>query len=75
MARAKSQDVGVRFGERVRRLRQARGLSLLEMSLHSGLTKTFLHNVEHAKKEPCLRTIQTLARSFGLTIAQLMRGI
>jgi transcriptional regulator with XRE-family HTH domain len=47
----------------------------VQLSAHSGLTKSFLHDLEIAKSEPCLHTLQTLARSFDCTIAQLMRGL
>ena len=65
-------DIGIRFGQRVRRLREARGWSLTYFSVHSGLAKTFVHDVETGKKEPCLRTIQVIAKSFDLTVAQLL---
>ena len=66
------EDVCVRFGLRVRKLRQARSWTLTYFSVHSGLAKTFVHDVESGKKEPCLRTIQVFAKSFDLTIAQLL---
>jgi hypothetical protein len=47
----------------VRRLREARDWSLTYFSVHSGLAKTFL------------RTVETIATSFEMTVAQLMRGI
>jgi hypothetical protein len=31
--------------------------------------------VETGKKEPCLRTIEVFAKSFDLTVAQLMKGL
>ena len=68
-------NLGVRFGKRVRRLREKRGWSLNYLAAHSGLSKTFLTNIETAKKEPCLYTIETLADSFGLTMSHLMRGL
>jgi len=69
------EDIGVRFGVRIRNLREKRGWSLTHLSIHSGLSKTFLTNLETAKKEPCLFTIETLASSFDLTVGKLMRGL
>jgi transcriptional regulator with XRE-family HTH domain len=69
------KDIGVRFGGRIRSLREKRGWSLTYLSIHSGLSKTFLTNLETAKKEPCLFTIETLATSFDLTVGKLMRGL
>jgi len=68
-------DICVRFGKRMRRLREARNWSITYLAVHSGLAKTFVHDVETGKKEPCLRTIQVIAKSFDLTVSQLMRGL
>jgi transcriptional regulator with XRE-family HTH domain len=75
MASAKSTDIGVRFGLRLRALRESRGLSLMQMSVYSGLSKSFLHDLEQAKSEPGLRTLQVLARCFERSISQLLRGL
>jgi len=75
MARAKSTDIGVRFGLRLRALRESRGLSLMQMSVYSGLSKSFLHDLEMAKSEPGLRTLQVLARCFDRSLSQLLRGL
>jgi hypothetical protein len=45
------------------------------MSEHSGVATTFLHGLEHGTKEPCLNTLDILAKSFDLTISELMRGV
>ena len=74
-SRSGKDTVAVRFGMRIRKLRQKRGWSLTYLSAHSGLSKTFLTNIETAKKEPCLFTIETLAGSFDMTVGQLMRGL
>lgn len=73
--RPANKDIGVRFGKRIRSLREKRGWSLNYLAAHSGLSKTFLVNLETAKKEPCLYTIETLASSFDLTVGKLMRGL
>jgi len=69
------QSIGVRFGNRIRSLREQRGWTLAYLAAHSGISKTFLTNLETAKKEPCLFTIETLAASFDLTVGKLMRGL
>jgi transcriptional regulator with XRE-family HTH domain len=75
VATEKSADICVRFGKRLRRLREARDWSLTYFAVHSGLAKTFVHDLETGRKEPCLRVIEVIAKSFELTVSQLMRGI
>ncbi len=70
-----SQSLQVRFGERVRKLREARGWSFTYMAVHSGLAKNTIVEVESGRTEPRLNTIAALAGSFGKTISELMRGL
>jgi len=63
------------FGERVRKLRKQRGWMLVELSVETGLGRVFLSNLENGKHEPKLGTIKKLAKAFGLTASQLLRGI
>jgi transcriptional regulator with XRE-family HTH domain len=81
MARKKSgrlraaTPVNVRFGKRLGSLRKERGWTYTYLSEHSGVATTFLHGLEHGTKEPCLNTLDILAKSFDLTISEFMRGV
>jgi transcriptional regulator with XRE-family HTH domain len=76
MARGKSKSLlYVRFGKRLAELRKARKWTFVYLSGHSGLDVVFLHALEHGTKEPCLNTLGILAKSFDLTIEELMRGV
>jgi len=69
------QSLQVRFGQRVKRLREARGWSFTYLSVHSGLAKNTIVEVESGRTEPRLNTIAALAGSFGKTLAELLRGL
>jgi hypothetical protein len=44
--------------------------------LYRGISSTgFLHALEHGTKEPCLNTLDVLAKSFDMSISELMRGV
>jgi XRE family transcriptional regulator, regulator of sulfur utilization len=75
MASNISEDIRTRFGNRIRRLREKRDWSITYLGVHSGLAKTFVHDIEQGRKEPCLGTIEVLAKSFDLTISQLLKGL
>lgn len=68
-------DICIRFGNRVRALRKKRGWTQIYFSVHSGLARTFVLDVEKGTKEPCLRTIEVIANSFDLTVSQLTKGL
>ena len=67
-----SEDVCLRFGKRVRRLRKERGWTQDYLAVHTGLGRPFISNLETGKKEPCLRSIEILADAFDLSLGQLM---
>jgi transcriptional regulator with XRE-family HTH domain len=69
------QSLQVRFGQRVKRLREARGWSFMYLSVHSGLAKNTIVEVESGRTEPRLNTIAVLAGSFGKTLSELLRGL
>lgn len=70
-----ANDLKRQFGDRVRKLRKQRGWMLVELSVETGLGRVFLSNLENGKHEPKLGTIKKLAKAFGLTASQLLRGI
>ena len=67
--------LNVRFGKRLGTLRKEHGWTFVYLSEHSGLAKVFLHAMEQGTQEPCLNTLDILAKSFELTISELMRGV
>ena len=69
------QSLQARFGQRVKRLRKARGWSFTYLSVHSGLAKNTIIGVESGQTEPRLNTISALAGSFGKTMSELLRGL
>ena len=54
-----------------RSLRQARRLTLRELAARAGVTESFLSQVEREVASPSIATVQRIARSLDLSIAQL----
>jgi XRE family transcriptional regulator, regulator of sulfur utilization len=69
------QDICIRLGIRLRKMRERRGWGQEDLAAHSGIGRPFISRLENGKREPCLRSLETLARSFDMTISQFMRGI
>ena len=70
-----AKDVCVRLGERIRHLRIEQGWTQMYLSVHTGLSRTFISDVELGRKEPCLRSLEILAMAFDLSLSQLMKGL
>jgi transcriptional regulator with XRE-family HTH domain len=42
------------------------------MAEHVGMDRSFISDLENGKKEVCIRNLQLLASTFGMTVSQLM---
>jgi len=70
-----ASDICNALGKRVRKLRKEKGWNQTYLSVHTGISLTFISEIERGKKEPCLRLVEVLANGFGLSISQLFRGL
>jgi len=68
-------SIAARFGQRVRQLRQKRGLSQVEMAHRFGIDRGHISDLERGKKNVCLPMLEVLSNGFGITIAELVKGI
>ncbi len=68
-------DILKRFGQRVRDLRKARGLSQEAFAAECGLDRTYMGGIERGERNVALRNIERIADTLGISISQLMRGL
>lgn len=69
------KDICVLVGLRVRALRKKRGWTQTYLSVHAGVGRNYISDVELGKKEIGLRNLQLLAQSLGVRTADLVRGL
>ena len=65
-------DICVRFGRKLRKLRLERGWTQTEWAVHIGMDRSFLSDLERGTREPCLRSLEVIAQGFELTLPQLL---
>jgi transcriptional regulator with XRE-family HTH domain len=70
-----SSDICVSFGKRLRRLRKQRNWTQVYMAEHVGMDRSFISDLENGKKEICLRNLELLATTFGMTVSKLLSGL
>jgi transcriptional regulator with XRE-family HTH domain len=58
--------------EEVKKLRKKYGWSLGELSVVSGVSRSMLNQIEHAKVNPTLAVASRIAQAFGLTLGQML---
>lgn len=67
----KKDSVLVKFGSKVRQLRNEKGWSQEELSFKSGFHRTYIGMVERAERNISLKNIARIAKTFGLEIKDL----
>jgi transcriptional regulator with XRE-family HTH domain len=72
---AKAMDVLARFGKRVREKRNALGLSQEAFADNCNLYRTYISGIERGKRNVSLRNIEVIAKTLGVSIAELMQGV
>ena len=66
--------VEIELGGRLHEARAARGLSLREVAHRSGLTASFISQVERGRASPSIGSLVRLAEVLGVTVGQLFDG-
>ena len=65
----------MRMGRRLRKLRQERGWSQTYLSVHLGMDRSYLSDLERGRREACVRALEVIAQGFEMSISQFMRGL
>lgn len=63
-------NIQKRFGQRMRALRVARGLSQEEFAANCGLDRTYISGVERGRRNISLKNIEVVAQSLGVKISE-----
>jgi len=71
----RSKDILIQFGERVRRLRKAKGWSQEDFAYECGLDRTYVGGIERGERNVALRNIQLLAKALDVSISELAKGL
>lgn len=70
-----SKTVRNKFGKRVRELRKQRGWSQEEFADKAGLHRTYIGSVERGEQNVSIDNIEKLAKTLGVSIDNLFKGL
>ncbi|KPC60544.1 cupin domain-containing protein [Streptomyces chattanoogensis] len=70
---AADADEGI--GRHLRRERQARGLTLEQLAEKTGLSRSYLSNVERDVNSPTINTLRTIVNALGTTLSRLLQAV
>jgi transcriptional regulator with XRE-family HTH domain len=70
-----AEDIRIRFGRRLRKLRTQRRWTQVQMAEKLGLDRSYLADVERGKRNISLVNLEIIARGFGLSLSRLLTKI
>lgn len=69
------RSVRRRFGDRIRELRIATGMTQDDFAEKCGFARTYMSRIETGGANPSLDALQTLASAFKLSLSDLLSGV
>ena len=69
------QDIRVRFGKTVRARRKRLDVSQEEFADMCGLDRTYIGGIERGERNVGVVNIERIAKTFGISLSQLFRGV
>ena len=67
-----AEDLLVRLGTRIRKLRKKRGWTQVEMAERVGIDRSFLADVERGKRNVSIVNLGIIAQGFGVSLSRLL---
>ena len=62
-----------KFGEKIRELRRAKGLSQEELAFRAGVHRNYLGGIERGERNPALENIAAIAKALAVDPSELFR--
>lgn len=73
-AEARTKELYIMIGERIRTLRQEKEMSLNELSKRTGFAKSYLSQIENLKREPSISALSQVAHVLEVDVLFLISG-
>ncbi len=70
-----AKDICILVGQKIRALRISKGWTQTYLSIHAGVGRNYISDIELGKKEIGLRNLQLLAQSLDVKTEYLLKGL
>lgn len=70
-----TENITVRFGLRLRKLRKEKGWTQVQMADALGVDRSYISDMERGKKNVCLPTMEVIALGFEISLSRLLSRI
>lgn len=68
-------DICTRFGNKCKSLREKKNLSQEKFALQIEMDRTYYSSIENGKRNVSIRNIEKIAKGFGITVEELLKGV
>ncbi|RAU97134.1 helix-turn-helix domain-containing protein [Paenibacillus sp. YN15] len=71
-----AQEKSLHIGQKIRQMRQERGLSLTALAARAGIAKSYLSNIERrVQSNPSMLFLEKLSRVFGVEVETFVKDM
>jgi transcriptional regulator with XRE-family HTH domain len=70
-----ARDICAATGERIRKLRRAKGWRQIDLAEQSGVHEVHISDLERGTREPGLRTLSKIVAALDSTLSELLEGL
>jgi transcriptional regulator with XRE-family HTH domain len=70
-----SNDIRIRFGNRLRHLRKKKGWTQAELADRLGMDRSYVGEIEQGKRNPCLLSLDIIAKGFEISLPKLFSNM
>ena len=67
-----SIEINKQFGQRLRKLRKQQNWTQVYFAVMAKIDRSYISDMENGKKAVCLPTLQKIAKTFGISMSQLL---
>lgn len=68
-------ELRMKFGEKIRMIREAQGLSQEDLAFKSGLHRTYIGGIERGERNPSLESIAKIAKALDVPLNYLFKDL
>jgi XRE family aerobic/anaerobic benzoate catabolism transcriptional regulator len=70
-----ARDICAATGERIRKLRRAKGWRQIDLAEQSGVHEVHISDLERGTREPGLRTLHKIVAALDTTLSELLKEL
>lgn len=63
------------LGKRIAHLRKTKGMTQLELCVDSGISQSFICDLEAGRRNPSVETLERIAIALGVSLSVLLEGV